>query len=214
MLQISERNYNEQIDFNQALELTEFLTQAINQSTTPEAKAKLELLKLRTIKQALTKISPNDQKQEPYRNFLKKYKEIIVYDEVNSKWIVTSKAFWNLERKYSGLPIADEIAWEAAQNPLPGKCEGDLVCMLFQIRVTNAEYLRLFPNGTKSTEALEKLISSLEEIISNGNIYPVSKDQFSDLMIELKTIVTRLNLAKKEQAQRQLQAIIQQQKNS
>jgi hypothetical protein len=33
-------------------------------------------------------------------------------------------------------------------------------------------------------------------------------------MIELKTIVTRLNLAKKEQAQRQLQAIIQQQKNS
>jgi hypothetical protein len=214
MLQISERNYNEQIDFNQALELTEFLTQAINQSTTPEAKAKLELLKLRTIKQALTKISPNDQKQEPYRDFLKKYKEIIVYDEVNSKWIVTSKAFWNLEKKYSGLPIADEIAWEAAQNPLPGKCEGDLVCMLFQIRVTNAEYLRLFPNGTKSTEALEKLISSLEEIISNGNIYPVSKDQFSDLMIELKTIVTRLNLAKKEQAQRQLQAIIQQQKNS
>ena len=42
-----------------------------------------------------------------------------------------ASVLWNLEEKYHTLPIADRIAWEAAENWPPSDCEGDEVCCFF-----------------------------------------------------------------------------------
>jgi len=53
--------------------------------------------------------------------------------------------------------------WEALQNPLPVRCEGDFVCMLFYICVTKTEYLKFYPDKVKSAEALDELDSFFEK---------------------------------------------------
>jgi hypothetical protein len=212
-LQIAEKNYGQNIGFEQASELASFLSRAIRGVRTREIKARLEFLYLLTVRQALRKITSDNKQLAQYKDFLRANEGIIVYNEPNAEWIVISKVFWDLQRKYSDLPIADEIAWEASQNPLPGNCEGDLVCMLFYIRMTKAEYLRLYPNGVKSAKALDELNSLFEEIINmdkkafyslNDSNYKV---EFSELIAELGTIVARLKLTKKEEVLHRLKEI-------
>lgn len=110
---------------------------------------------------ALSKIPPERQDKEPHRSFLKRNDKDIVYSEPAGEWYVRSKRFWDLQKKYSKLAIADKIAWTAAENPLPGECEGYVPCYLSVIRQTYGEYLTLYPKGTYSRKAVQKTFHSL-----------------------------------------------------
>ena len=66
-----------------------------------------------------------------------------------------------LETKYHTLPIADRIAWAAAENPQPHDCEGDEVCHLFVFEGA-IKYLKLHPNGVHADEA----VKSLDELVT------------------------------------------------
>ena len=50
----------------------------------------------------------------------------------------------------------------AAQNPVPGECEGDPVCNFLHLADTNGRYLALYPNGAHAAEAIESLQQELQ----------------------------------------------------
>ena len=80
-----------------------------------------------------------------------------------------SELLWKLEAKYHALPIADRIAWAAAENDQPHDCEGDEVCHLFVFEGA-IKYLNLHPNGVHAAEAVKNLDELLtDDVIKRAN---------------------------------------------
>ena len=74
------------------------------------------------------------------------------------------RALLGVQQKYRALPLAERAAWEAAQTPLPGECEGYLPCYLYAQTETNGRYLKLYPTGAHAEQALADLAESLGHI--------------------------------------------------
>ena len=90
----------------------------------------------------------------PYKSWTDEREKEIVYSEPAGQWYVHSNVFWSLQTKYKDLPVAERIAWEASQTPLPGECEGYLPCYLYKETVTSGRYLKLYPRGAHADAAL------------------------------------------------------------
>lgn len=116
------------------------------------------LLRLRT---ALGKIPPDKLDREPHKSFIKRNEKDIVYSDPAGQWFVRSDLFWALSKKYATLPIADDIAWAAAENPVPGECEGYVNCHVYVVADTYGRYLRSYPDGRSSKKALAKMTEYL-----------------------------------------------------
>jgi hypothetical protein len=213
--QIVERNYKPGMDFAAAAELVDFMTSVNGELGKSDVAAELELKRLLLMRDALRKIEPGQSEQSPYREFLKKYEKSVVYSEPAGAWHVASNLFWDLHAKYQKSPIAERIAWEAAQNPLPGECEGYVNCYLFYARMTSGEYLRLHPRGMRASEALRELTNWLEpiaadasqKIVYQGPVDVTDRAEFNNLLAELRTIVSRLALTEKEKTLQQIKQI-------
>ncbi|MBK7932626.1 MAG: hypothetical protein IPK01_03835 [Acidobacteria bacterium] len=130
--------------------------------TAAQSAASKEYKRLVNLQAALRKIPMDRQNKEPHRSFLKRNDKDIVYSEPAGEWYVRSDRFWDLQKKYKTLPIADQIAWTAAENQLPGECEGYIPCHLSVVRMTYGEYLSLYPNGKYSRKAFKRPSSHLD----------------------------------------------------
>lgn len=124
-----------------------------------EAKARAEFKALLDLRARLEKIPFNGEDKEPHKSFIKQNDKKITYNEPAGRWIVRSEMFWDLREKYSSLKIADDIAWEAAQNPIPGECEGYMNCGVYLGQITAVKYLGFYPAGKHSNAALAELRS-------------------------------------------------------
>jgi hypothetical protein len=213
--QIADRYYKTNgMDFATASELYDFLTRAASDAEN-SASAEIELKRLLALRAALKTIPSGKSEQAPYSDFLKSQEKSVVYSEPAAEWHVSSNLFWDLHKKHQKSPVADQIAWEGAQNPLPGECEGYVNCYLFYARMTSGEYLSLHPTGRKNLEALTNLTSLLDPIVMslNGNSpYTGPTDvtdraEFNNLIAELRTIISRLPLVEKEKPLQQLKKI-------
>jgi hypothetical protein len=213
--QIADRYYKgEGMDFATASELYEFLTRAAGDLGN-SGSAEIELKKLLALRSALKAIPTGKGEQNPYREFLKAHEKNVVYSEPSAEWLVNSTLFWDLHKKYEKSPLADQIAWEGAQNPLPGECEGYVNCHLFYARMTSGEYLSLHPSGKRNLEALTNITNFLEPIAASLNdktTYTGPSDvtdraEFNNLIAELRTIISRLPLTEKEKPLQQLKKI-------
>jgi hypothetical protein len=213
--QIADRYYkNDGMNFSTASELYEFLTRASSESGNSDS-AELELKRLLALRSALKAVPSGKAGENPYRQFLKTHEKSVVYSEPSGEWMVISSLFWDLHKKYEKSPLADQIAWEGAQNPLPGECEGYVNCNLFYTRMTLGEYLSLHPNGKRSLEALNNLSDSLEPIVTSlttksgytGPTDVTDRAEFNNLIAELRTIVSRLPLTEKEKSLQHLKKI-------
>ncbi len=213
--QIVERNYKPQMDFESASEFYEFLSNARGDLDTSDKSADLELKRLLALRSALKTIPVDKRETSPYKDFLKAQEKEIVYNEPAGQWLVTSNQFWDLHSKYKKSVVSDTIAWEAANNPLPGECEGYVNCYLFDMRMRFGEYLNLHPNGKNSAEALRNMTNYLSPIVAdlqqkavyNGPTDVTDRAEFNNLIAELRTIVARLPFVEKEKALQQLRQI-------
>ena len=124
-----------------------------------ETKAKAELKELLDLRARLEQIPFNGEDKEPHKSFIKRNDKKITYNEPAGRWIVRSEMFWELRDKYAGLKTADDIAWEAAQNPIPGECEGYMNCGVYLGQITAVKYLGYYPAGKHSKAALDELRS-------------------------------------------------------
>lgn len=213
--QIVDRNYKAEMDFAAASEMVDFLTQVTSELGNSNAAAELELKRLLALQTALKKIPDGQGERSPYREFLKAHEKSVIYSDPAGEWYVVSNLFWDLHKKYAATTFADQIAWQGAENPLPGECEGYVNCYLFSERMTNGEYLRLHPNGKKAAEALANLTRFLSSVVEDldkkaaftGPTDVTDRAEFNNLLAELRTIVSRLPQPEKEKTLQQLKQI-------
>lgn len=204
------------LSFLDASELFDFLGKVQNELKTSKSLPEYGYKQLLVLKQTLKAIPFGKDKENPYKTFLKTNDKSVVYSEPAGEWFVRSNLFWDLRKKYENSPTAEEIAWSATQNPLPGECEGYVNCYLFLIRSTDAEYLNLYPSGKYSAEALKNIQNQLDPIVDDlaeKKIYTGPSDvsdraEFNRLISEIRAIISRLPIPEVER-QKSIQQLAQ-----
>jgi hypothetical protein len=202
-LEIAEaRLKNEDLTFGDWADLTDFLDRAAREAPDGGARAALGLARLRAMSKAVMTLSYDTAETAAAKGWLGRYAEELVYNEIGAGWLVKSDVFWDLREKYKALPLADEIAWGAARNPLPGECEGYVPCYVDAIRITDARYLGLYPNGAHAAEAVAELVASLSMSLEGESAFDpkdVSEEErpaFRKALGELRAAVAKTSTPK------------------
>ena len=215
---IADKNYKPQgMSFADASEVFEFLAKAQNELKTSKLSPDFAYKQLIALRQTLKAIPDGKDNENPYKTFLKANEKSVVFSEPSGEWYIRSEIIWDLQKKHASSPIAEEIAFIGAENPLPGECEGYVNCYLFQLRETDARYLELYPNGKRTTESLKNIQNQLDPIVAdlaekrvyNGPTDVTDRAEFNRLIAEIRTIVSKLFLAEfeKQKAIQQLNQI-------
>lgn len=162
-----DRLANTSATFADHSELVRFLDRATREVRNRDALAELELARVVALARTLDAVPIEDLDKQPYKSWTAEREEEIVYSDPAGRWYVNSKVLWDLQRRYRDRPLAERIAWEAAQTPLPGECEGYLPCHLYRETETYGRYLRLYPRGAHADEALSNLTESLGHVVES-----------------------------------------------
>ena len=159
----------ENTDFLDQQEIYNLAASSVKEAEDINTRAEFELLQLLALAGWARSFRDDLQDKSPYREWRKAHQTQVIPNEFGGGYNLRSELLWNLEKKYHSLPIADRIAWEAAQNPQPSDCEGDEVCHFF-IAEGAIKYLSVHPNGTHAAEALNYLTESLtDDVIRRAN---------------------------------------------
>src|SRR5205814_10360831 len=142
-----ERLANTSASFADLADLVRFLDRAAREVERRDALAELEFARLRALARSLAAFSIGEQEKPPFKQWTAERAAEIVYSEPSGQWYVRADLLWDLQKKYADLPVAERIAWAAAETPLPGECETDLGCTLFYASATHGKYLKLYPRG-------------------------------------------------------------------
>ena len=201
----------ENTDFADRQEIYNLAASAVNEAKDTSTRAEFELLKLLALAGSARAFPDELDNKSPYRDWLKTHAAKIIRNEFGGGYNLRSEMLWDLETKYHSLPIADRIAWEAAQNPLPSDCEGDEVCHVF-LYEGEIKYLNLYPNGAHAAEALKNLTETLtDEVIKTandkgGDIYDVEqRTHLRKLLVSLRAAVTKSSAPEKAELLKKLQ---------
>jgi hypothetical protein len=168
--QIIEARLNaENTDFADRQEIYDLAANGINEAKDVNTRAEFELLKLLALANAAASFQNQQSDKSPYREWLKAHKPEITLNEFAGGYNLRSDVLWQLEKKYHTLPIADRIAWAAAENMEPSDCEGDEVCGFFRL-AGEVRYLTVHPNGSHASEAIKNLIEGItDDVIKRTN---------------------------------------------
>jgi hypothetical protein len=193
----SERAGKTDATFADASELVRFAERAAKELTGRGARAELEFARLRALARSITFLAGGEQQDEPRKQWAAEHESEIAYSEPSGEWYVRADLLWDLQAKYRDLPVAERIAWEAAQTPLPGECEGDVTCNMYYLSVTNGRYVKLYPRGAHAAEALKSLEEMVNAVVEDSRspnpIYevpPGSDAEFKKLLATLRSQLT------------------------
>ena len=206
---------NTKMDFATAAQIADFLKTVAPQIKQDAAKAELSFKHLQALSIALKAIPFNKGGQNPYKDFLDANEKEVVYSEPSGDWYVRQNIIWELHAQFKDLPIGEEIAWQAAQTPLPGECEGYVNCYLYLLRVTYGEYLNFYPGGKYSKKSLQNITAMLDPIVADlktKTVYTAATDisdraEFNRLLTELRTIISKVPFVEKAKTIQQINRI-------
>jgi hypothetical protein len=184
----------ENTEFADRQEIYNLAASSIAEAKDANTRAEFELFKLLALAKWAESL-PNDVKDKsPYREWHRAHGAEVIENGFAGGYNLKTELLWNLETRYHALPIADRIAWEAANNMSPSDCESDEVCDFFLIS-GEIEYLRLHPDGAHAAEAVNDLNNGLtNEVIDTAN----GKDSGKDAVMqrtELRKTLSSLRLA-------------------
>ena len=151
---IAERLGRKGDGFAAQAELVAFIDRVAPEYTDLEGRARIDLARLRAIQAALGSMPFDAGRREPYAAWIAARKSDVTYDAPAGRWILSSAPIWDLQTKHGATATADDIAWFAVTNGLPGECEGYLPCYLRWRNRLQGEYLRRQPNGRHAEEAI------------------------------------------------------------
>jgi hypothetical protein len=175
-----DRLANTSATFADLSELVRFLERTVHEVKRRDALAELELARLSALARALASIPFEQLHSQPYKTWTDEREKEIVYSEPAGQWYVRAELLWQLQRKYTDLPIAERVAWDAAQTPLPGECEGYLPCYIYKETETNGRYLKLYPRGAHADAALSNIEEFLghvtEDLRGSSPVFEVPRD--------------------------------------
>ena len=186
------------------------------QERSRDARAELEFARLRALALSIKFLAAGEQQSEPLKQWAAAHDSEIVYSEPSGEWYVRAELFWALQRRYAGLPVAERAAWEGAQTPMSGECEGYLPCYLYMEIETNGKYLKLYPRGAHADAALNALSEMLGQIVEglreSNSPYEVARADRANLRRSMAALRAQLALvpaAKRARVSGQLDAIAQ-----
>jgi hypothetical protein len=208
----SERAGKADATFADSSELVRFAERAAKGATRRDSRAELEFVRLRALARSISFLSGGEQQNEDYKQQWKnEHDSEIVYSEPSGEWYVRAQLFWDLQAKYKDLPVAERVAWEAASTPLPGECEGDLTCNLYYLSETSGRYLKLYPRGAHSADALKSLDETLGAVLedsrSANHMYEIPSAADADFKKTLATLRGQLSPAATPAAARALKQL-------
>ena len=192
--QIIEARLNaENTDFADRQEIYNLATSSVNEAKDVSTRAEFELLKVLALANWALSV-PYETDKPPIREWVKAHSAEVIYNEFAGGYQLRADVLWNLEKKYHTLPIADRIAWEAAQMWPPSDCEGDEVCSFF-VSEGAIRYLGLYPSGAHTAEALKNITEDLtDQVITFAN--EKGGDKYAvEQRADLKKLLTSLRLA-------------------
>jgi hypothetical protein len=187
--------------FAERAALAEEIGAALSDGSDREARGRLTLLYVRTMRAALGAIPMDARAREPYQAFLQRHQGESAYSEPAGQWMLTPDAIWTLHEANRASRSAEAIAWEAVDNGMPGECEGYPPCELATIDALDGEYLRRHPDGAHGVEVLKRIgdtCAELERLLSAPNGHELF-DPVSDcgnLAPKAKALDTALRAAK------------------
>jgi hypothetical protein len=212
----SERLARADSNFAELSELVRFLERAAKEVTRREARAELELARLTALARSLASFSIENQEQAPYKAWTTEHDAEVVYSEPAGQWYVRGERFWDFQSRYKDLPaLAERAAWEGAQTPLPGECEGFLPCNFAVESMTSGKYLQLYPRGAHAEAALAQIAEMLgyvaEDLRSPKPVYEVpraDRAEFRKTAAALRAQIAGAASPKKTPLLTQLDAIV------
>ena len=202
----------ENTDFADRQEIYNLAASSLADAKDVGARAEFELLK--TLALASWALSlPFESNRSPYREWVKTHAAAVVYNEFAGGYQLRADVLWNLEKKYHALPIADRIAWEAAETLPPSDCEGDEVCGFF-LSEGEIRYLSLYPNGAHAADALKNVTDALTDpVINFANEKGVDKyaveqrTALKKLLASLRIAVAKTSAPEKNELVKKLERI-------
>ncbi len=130
-----------------------------------EPAAHLALLWLRGVKWMLASIPLAQRDGEPHQAWMAQHPELVTYSDPAGEWLIVPDVIWKLHDQYRGAAVAEDIAWLAVQNGLPGECEGYVPCYAHGMNMLDGEYLRRYPRGQHVAEVVDRVKGTLEQAI-------------------------------------------------
>lgn len=132
-----------------------------DQAATPDRRAQATLDWLQALGQVLAAVPIERTDETVFRDWLGAHEALVVYSEPAGEWLIRNDLVRQLHEEHRDAPAADEIAWLAAINGLPGECEGYIPCYVFILNHLDGEYLRQHPKGRHRDEALRGIAETL-----------------------------------------------------
>jgi hypothetical protein len=202
----------EELSFADWIDYVAFLTRAAPQITSPEARGEVELLRLSAIGSALAATPFDKQDAAPYKPWRDSVGTGVVYSEPAGRYFVEAEEYWKLAAKYASTGIGERIAFDAANIPLPGECEGDFSCEIAAYNISLGRYLKLYPKGEHAADALRLLVDMLGGVggESTGLELPTDepyKGETRKDLAETRAIVSGATGAKRDEALRLIDAV-------
>lgn len=208
-----ERAERADLSYADLVDLVAFLERAAGAVRSTTVRAELELSRLLAVNRALASIPWDGQTRSPHREFLASQGDGVVYSEPGGVWLVRSERFWALHDRYAETPVAERIAWEAAQNPMPGECETDIACGFAAYAEAEGRYLRRHPEGAHADQALQNLLDMLSSVLDDlrgeRHIFDVPDEadyraEIKRSLAEVRSAVAPLGAPKAKEALRRL----------
>ena len=145
-------------DFDARTGLIDFVEREQTRTPDAETAAKLALYRLKVTRRALESLGTGYQPGvERLKTWPRARQELTVYHEPAGDWILRHDAIFGEHTRHRASASADDLAWLAVTNGLPGECEGDTGCYLTRDDRLLGEYLRRQPQGSNVDSALTRV---------------------------------------------------------
>jgi Bacterial SH3 domain len=199
-----ERLKVENLTFFDLADLARFLSSATADVKDEKALAELEFARLVAMKRAVGQIPADYEKGSPYDTWIKANEASLIYSDPAAVHFLKSQLLWDLQKKYNALPIAEAVAWEAANNPIGGECEGYVPCHLAALNMMLGRYVALYPRGAHADEALTSIAEDLKGLVDlqkgEGQPIPEVRAEGRKELATLRDVVTKAASPKKAAA--------------
>lgn len=177
-------------------ELYAFLSRAAGDAGTPEAGARLGLAALRALDRAAGAIGVRRLQEPSVLAWVEANARDLVWSEPGARWLVVADRYWELHQRFSAVPAAEEIAWDAARTLLPGECEGEIPCHVGVVARTYGRYLGLWPEGAHASAALSLVATDVDALAEDprtrnlgGSVPPGERDALRRDLGTLKRVL-------------------------
>lgn len=110
--------------------------------------------RLRIVERVVREATGRSIERDPLKKaWVLAHRDLLDYFDPDDAWYVRPDAYWSLYERHKQAPWAEDLAWAAAQLPIPSdECYAN--CVLDKVNRTFVQYWRRYPTGTYITPAL------------------------------------------------------------